>query len=432
MKASARKTDLDDSQHTSRRAVAPGQDAGARTSRLPEESPMLKNVYLAGGVRTPLGAYLGSLSDLSAAQLGAHAIKANLERAGIKPADVDEVFMGNVISGGLGQNIARQCSLGAGLGNEVGATSINKVCGSAMRAIILAAQGIQCGDIGLAVAGGTESMSNAPYLLPKARKGYRMGNGELVDAMIHDGLWDVYNNVHMGTCGDACASEFGFSREDQDAFAIASCERAIAGWEGGFYGKWVIPIEVATRKETIRVERDENLARFNPDKVRGLRPAFGKAGTITAGNASGINDGAAACVVVDEARMQQLGIQPIARILGHANVAMEPTKFTHAPIHAIRKLADKLGLKLGDVDLFEINEAFGVVAMAAMKELNLEHDKVNVHGGAVALGHPIGSTGAWITISLAHALRERGKKLGIASLCIGGGEASAIALEACT
>ncbi|HRX86352.1 MAG TPA: thiolase family protein [Phycisphaerae bacterium] len=392
---------------------------------------MLKNVYIAGGVRTPLGAYLGSLSELSAAQLGAHAVKGALTSAGVKPADVDEVFMGNVIGAGLGQNIARQCSLGAGIGEEVGATTINKVCGSALRAIILAAQGIQCGDINLAVAGGTESMSNAPYLLPKARKGYRMGNGELVDAMIHDGLWDVYNQVHMGTCGDACATEFGFSREEQDDFAIASCQRAIAAWENGFYPQWVLPIDVPSRKETIRVEHDENLARFDEGKVRALRPAFGKEGTVTAGNASGINDGAAACVVMSEERMQSLGIKPQARILGHANVAMAPTKFTNAPIHAIRKLADQLNLKLADVDLFEINEAFGVVAMAAMKELSLDHAKVNVHGGAVALGHPIGSTGAWITISLAHALRARKGKVGIACLCIGGGEASAIAIESC-
>jgi acetyl-CoA C-acetyltransferase len=392
---------------------------------------MLKNVYLAGGVRTPLGAYLGSLADLSAAQLGAHAVRGALDAACVKPGDVDEVFMGNVIAAGLGQNVARQCSLGAGLGEEVGATTINKVCGSAMRAIILAAQGIQCGDIDLAVAGGTESMSNAPYLLPKARKGYRMGHGQLVDAMIHDGLWDVYNDVHMGTCGDACAEEFGFTREAQDDFAVASCQRAIAAWDEGFYDAWVLPVEVQQRKGTIRVERDENLARFDEGKVRGLRPAFGKTGTITAGNASGINDGATACIVAGEERMRALGVKPLARILGHANVALEPTKFTHAPIHAIRKLADKLDIKLGDVDLFEINEAFGVVAMAAMKELALDHAKVNVHGGAVAIGHPIGSTGAWITISLAHALRARKGRLGIASLCIGGGEASAIALEAC-
>lgn len=392
---------------------------------------MLKNVYIAGGVRTPLGAYLGSLSELSAGQLGAHAIKGALASAGVKPANVDEVFMGNVIGAGLGQNVARQCSLGAGIGEEVGCTTVNKVCGSALRAIILAAQGIQCGDIDLAVAGGTESMSNAPYLLPKARKGYRMGNGELIDAMIHDGLWDVYNGVHMGTCGDACAAEFNFTREQQDDFAIESCKRAIAAWESGFYSSWVRPIEVTSRKETIRVERDENLARFDEGKVRTLRPAFGKDGTITAGNASGINDGAAACIVVGEERMNALGIRPQARILGHANVAMAPTKFTHAPIHAIRKLADKLNLKLADVDLFEINEAFGVVTMAAMKELSLPHDRVNVHGGAVAIGHPIGSTGAWITISLAHALHARKKKLGIACLCIGGGEASAIALERC-
>jgi len=392
---------------------------------------MLKKVYISGGVRTPLGAYLGSLADMSAGQLGAHAIRGALARSGAKPADVDEVFMGNVIGAGLGQNIARQCSLGAGIGEEVGCTTVNKVCGSAMRAIILAAQGIQCGDIDLAVAGGAESMSNAPYLLPKARKGYRMGNGELVDAMIHDGLWDVYNQVHMGTCGDACAADFGFTRQQQDDFAVESCKRAIAAWESGFYAKWVVPIEVASRKETIRVERDENLARFDEGKVRALKPAFGKEGTITAGNASGINDGAAACVVVGEERMQALGIKPDARILGHANVAMAPAKFTHAPIHVIRKLADRLNLKLADVDLFEINEAFGVVAMAAMKELSLPHAKVNVHGGAVAIGHPIGSTGAWITISLAHALKARKKRLGIACLCIGGGEATALAIESC-
>ncbi len=392
---------------------------------------MLKNVYLAGGVRTPLGAYLGAFADFPAAELGAAAIRASLQRAAVQPGDVDEVFMGNVIGAGLGQNIARQCSLAAGLGEEVGCTSINKVCGSAMRAIILAAQGIQCGDIDLAVAGGVENMSQAPYLLKKARSGYRMGNGELIDAMINDGLWDVYNQVHMGTCGDACAAEFGFSRVQQDDFAIESCNRAIRAWENGFYGKFVVPIEVPTRKGAVTVEHDENLARFDPEKVRKLRPAFGGEGTITAGNASGINDGAAACIVAGEEKLKALGIKAQARILGHANVAMAPTKFTHAPIHAIRKLADKLDLSLGKVDLFEINEAFGVVAMAAIKELDLDHGKVNVHGGAVALGHPIGATGAWITISLAHALAATGGKVGIACLCIGGGEASAIAIERC-
>jgi acetyl-CoA C-acetyltransferase len=392
---------------------------------------MLKNVYLASGVRTPLGAYLGAFADLPTAKLGAAAIKAAVQRAGVDPSDVDEVFMGNVIGAGLGQNIARQCSLAAGLGEQVGCTTVNKVCGSAMRAIIIAAQGIQCGDIDLAVSGGVESMSAAPYLLKKARGGYRMGNGELIDAMINDGLWDVYNQVHMGTCGDACAADFGFTREQQDDFAIESCERAINAWESGFYGRFVIPVEVPTRKGSVTVETDENLARFDAEKVRKLRPAFGAEGTVTAGNASGINDGAAACVVVGEGKLQALGIKPLARILGHANVAMEPTQFTHAPIHAIRKLADKCDLKLADVDLFEINEAFGVVAMAAIKELGLDRSKVNIHGGAVAIGHPIGSTGAWITVSLAHALAVTGGKVGIASLCIGGGEASAIAIERC-
>ena len=392
---------------------------------------MLGNVYIAGGVRTPIGAFLGVLGQVPPSQLGATAIKGALERAKVKPTDVDEVFMGNVVGAGLGQNIARQCSIGAGIGTEVGATTINKVCGSGMRAIILAAQGIQCGDIDLAVAGGTENMTRAPYLLPKAREGYRMGHGELVDSMIYDGLWDVYNDVHMGMCGDKTAKELDFSRQEQDTFAIESYKRAQAGWKDGFFQKFVVPVEIKTRKGTTVVEQDEEPQRFNEEKFRGLRPAFGKEGTVTAGNASGINDGAAACIVMGEERMKVLGIKPQARILGHANVARDPQEFTIAPIDAIRKLSEKISLKLSDVDLFEINEAFAVVTMAAMRELKLDHAKVNVHGGAVAIGHPIGVTGARITISLAHALEHRGGKVGVACLCIGGGEASAIAIERC-
>jgi acetyl-CoA C-acetyltransferase len=249
--------------------------------------------------------------------------------------------------------------------------------------------------------------------------------------MIHDGLWDVYNNVHMGNCGDQCAADYGFTREDQDAFAAESYRRALAAWESGFFQKYVVPVEVAGKKETVLVERDEDPIRFAPDKMAKLRPAFGKDGTVTAGNASGVNDGAAACVVGDGQKFKTLGVKPQARILGHANVAMEPTQFTIAPIHAMRKLADKLTLNLADVDLFEINEAFAVVTMAAMRDLKLDHAKVNIHGGAVALGHPIGATGARITIGLAHALKSKNAKLGIACLCIGGGEASAIAIERC-
>lgn len=392
---------------------------------------MAKSVYITGGMRTPIGSFLGSLANVPAAQLGATAIRASLARAGVKPGDIDEVFMGNVVGAGLGQNIARQCALGAGLGDDIGATTISKVCGSGMRAIIHANQAILCGDLDVAIAGGVESMSGAPYLLPKARQGYRMGNGELIDAMIHDGLWDVYNNVHMGTCGDQCAADNGFTREDQDAFAIESHRRAVAAWDRGFYEDLVAPVEITSRKGTTVVERDEDVDRFVPEKVSQLRPAFGKDGTVTAANASGINDGAAACIVAGEDSVKSLGLKPAVRIIGHANVAMEPTQFTVAPIHALRKLSDKLSIKLADVDLFEINEAFAVVAMVAMRELKLPHDRLNVNGGAVACGHPIGATGARITIELAASLIERKANLGVACLCIGGGEASAIAIERC-
>jgi acetyl-CoA C-acetyltransferase len=392
---------------------------------------MLKNVFLAGGTRTPHGSFNGALADVPPAQLGATAVKGTLAAAKVRPEDVDEVYLGNVIGAGLGQNIARQCAFGAGLRPETGATTINKVCGSALRAIIVGAQAIQCGDLDLVVSGGVESMSQAPYVLTKARTGYRMGNGELIDAMIHDGLWDVYNNKHMGSCGDLCAEKYNFSREEQDAYAIESYRRAIAAWDQGWLNDIVVPVEIKSRKGTVIVDKDEDLAKFDADKLRKLPPAFGPNSRITAGNASNINDGASAVVVVGEERMKQLGLKPIARILGHANAATAPEWFTVAPVYAIQKLAEKLSLKLGSVDLFEINEAFAVVAMVAMRDLNIPHAKLNVGGGAVAIGHPIGSTGARIVIELAHALRRTGGKVGIACLCIGGGEASALAIEAC-
>ncbi|MCP4593772.1 MAG: thiolase family protein [bacterium] len=391
---------------------------------------MLKDVYLAGGVRTPHGSFNGSLAAVHPAQLGATVIKGTLAAAGVAPGEVDEVYMGNVIGAGLGQNIARQSALGAGLSSEVGATTVNKVCGSALRTIIISAQAIQCGDLDVVVSGGVESMSQAPYLLSKARTGYRMGNGELIDAMIHDGLWDVYNNKHMGTCGDTCCLKYEITREEQDAYAIESYTRAIAAWKSGFYKDIVVPVEIKGRKGTVVVDQDEDLAKFNADKLTQLRPAFGKESRITAGNASNINDGASAIVVMGEERVKALGVKPLARILGHANAATDPEWFTVAPVHAMKKLSEKLSLELDAVDLFEINEAFSVVPMVAMRELNLPHAKVNVHGGAVAIGHPIGSTGARIVIELAHGLRKTGGKLGIACLCIGGGEASAIAIEA--
>ncbi len=393
---------------------------------------MLKNVYIAGGVRTPHGSFTGALSGKSAAELGGVVIRAALERAGVDPKEVDEVLFGNVVGAGLGQNVARQASIAAGLGVNIGATTVSKVCGSGMRAVILAAQAIQCGDAHLVVAGGTESMSNAPYLLPKARTGYRMGHGKLIDAMIHDGLWDVYTDQHMGHCGDLCAGKYGFTRQDQDNFAIESYARAIKSWENGFFAAECVPVEVKTRKSTSIVERDEDVGKFQgAEKLRALRPAFGPNSTVTAGNASGICDGAAAMVVFDDDRKNALRIKPSARILGHVNSALEPEWFTIAPIDAIRKLCDRLEIKTADVDLYEINEAFAVVAMAAMRELGLDHSRVNVAGGAVAIGHPIGATGARIIATLINALKRHDKKLGVACLCIGGGEASAIAIERC-
>ena len=393
---------------------------------------MIKNVYLAGGVRTPFGSFNGGLASLTAVQLGSLAIKGALEQAGVKPEDVDEVLFGNVLSAGLGQNVARQATLGAGLPVSVGATTINKVCGSAMRAVILGAQAIQCGDAGLVVAGGCESMSNAPYWLRKARGGYRMGHGELIDVIIHDGLWDVYTDKHMGTCGDLCANKYHISREDQDTFAIESYNRAIKSWDEGFFEGAVVPVEVKTRTGMTVVDRDEDPAKFKgADKLRSLKPAFGPESNVTAGNASGINDGAAAMIVFDDERKDALGIKPTARIVGHANAAMESEWFTIAPIYAIQKVCEKIGVKPTDVDIYEINEAFAVVAEVAIRELKLDRQCVNIAGGAVAIGHPIGATGARLINTLTRALGRRKKKLGIACLCIGGGEATAIAVERC-
>ena len=393
---------------------------------------MRKNVYLTTGARTPFGSFNGALSSLTAPELGSIAIREALRRAAIDAGQVDEVLMGNVISAGIGQNVARQASLGAGLPTNVGATTISKVCGSGLRTIILAAQAIQCDDAHLVVAGGCESMSNAPYLLPKARSGYRMGDGVLVDSMIRDGLWDVYTDRHMGHCGDLCADKYGFSREDQDGYAIESYTRAKTAWAEGLFTDEVVPVEIKSRKQTILVERDEDVDKFRgADKLRALRPAFGPESSITAGNASGISDGAAALLVYDDDKKNAVGTKPAARILGHANAAMESEWFTIAPIHAIKRLCDQLDIKPTDVDLFEINEAFAVVAMVAIKELGLDRDRVNVRGGAVAIGHPIGATGTRLVMTLIRALQHSGKKLGIACLCIGGGEASAIAIERC-
>ncbi len=390
---------------------------------------MATDIVLAGGVRTPIGSFCGTLSQVPAPTLGSIAIKAALQRANVPADQVQEVIFGNVLSAGLGQNVARQSAIGAGLSPAVGATTVNKVCGSSLKAVMLATQAIKCGDAEVIVAGGTENMSSAPYLLPKARLGYRMGNGEIVDSMVHDGLWDVYNNVHMGMCGDRCAEKYQFSRQEQDDFAVASFQRAIEAQQNGAFASEITPVEVVSRRETTTVDRDEGPARFNEGKLRALQPAFGKEGTVTAGNASSINDGAAAIAVLSSQKAEQLRVTPQAKVLGYSTWSREPEWFTLAPICAIENLMAKLGLKVADVDLFEINEAFAVVPMAAMKDLSIPHDKVNVHGGAVALGHPIGASGARVLVTLLDALKRRGRRTGIASLCIGGGEAVAVAVQ---
>jgi acetyl-CoA C-acetyltransferase len=388
---------------------------------------MTREILLAGGVRTPIGAFCGSLA---APTLGSFVIKATLHRAGVPAEQVDEVIFGNVLSAGLGQNLARQATIGAGLSSAVGATTVNKVCGSSLKAVMLAAQAIRCGDADVIVAGGAENMSSAPYLLPKARNGYRMGNGEVVDSMIRDGLWDVYNNVHMGTCGDRCAEKFGFSRQQQDDFAVASYQRAIDAQNKCLFAAEIAPVEAVSRRATVTVDKDEGPTRFNEEKLRGLSPAFSREGTITAGNASSINDGASAAVVISTEKASELSVTPQARVLGAATFSREPEWFTLAPIGAIRRLLDKLGLSADEVDLFEVNEAFAVVPMAVMKDLRIPHEKMNVHGGAVALGHPIGASGTRVLATLLAAMKQRQARIGVASLCIGGGEAVAMAVQA--
>jgi len=392
---------------------------------------MTKDVFLAGGVRTAIGTFCGMFEQTPAAILGSVAVKSALQRAGVGGDRVDEVIFGNVIGAGLGQNVARQVAIRAGLNPSIGATTVNKVCGSGLKSVMLAAQAIQCGDANVVVAGGTENMSRAPFLLEKARSGYRMGNGELVDSMIRDGLWDVYNNAHMGTYGDRCAEKYGLSREQQDEFAVASFKRAIAAATNGVFAEEITPVEIKAGKETVIVKEDENPKKFNEDKLRKLRPAFGEKGTITAGNASSINDGAAAVIVLSGEKVRELSAKPQARVLGYATFSREPEWFTLAPVGAIAKLLKELSLSVGDVGLFEINEAFSVVPMSAMKDLGILHEKVNVHGGAVALGHPLGASGARTLVTLVNAMKHKGAKIGIDALCIGGGEAVAMAVELC-
>jgi acetyl-CoA C-acetyltransferase len=352
-----------------------------------------------------------------------------LKRANVPSSEVHEVIMGNVVGAGIGQNPARQATIYADLPPSVGGTTINKVCGSGLKAVMLATQSILLGDSSVVVAGGMENMSLAPYLLPKARSGYRMGNGEIVDSMIHDGLWDCYGNQHMGIYGDQCANECGFDRQAQDDFAVRSYTRANQAITEGVFDDEIVPVEIVGRKSTTVVSEDEEPVRFNEDKLRGLRAAFGKEGSVTAGNASSINDGAAALVVVSGERCAALRAKPIAQIVGGASFSREPEWFTLAPIGAIQSLLTKINWKVDDVDLWEINEAFSAVTMAAEKDLQLSPEKVNIYGGAVALGHPIGCSGARILVTLLTGLKKTGGKRGIAALCIGGGEGVALAVE---
>lgn len=391
---------------------------------------MLKTAILSG-VRTPIGAFQGALGGLSAPQLGAKAIAAAVERAGIAPEDVDEVLMGCVLQGGIGQAPARQAALGAGLPQSVPCTTINKVCGSGMKAVMMAAQAIALGDAAVVVAGGMESMTQAPYALPAGRAGFRMGHAQALDLMIHDGLWDPYKNVHMGTCGDQCAAEFSFSREQVDAYAAESYARALAAQAEGRLAEEIVPVEIPQRKgDPVVVSEDEEPKRGAPAKLPGLRPAFGKDGVTTAGNASSINDGAAALVLASENFAAEKGLKVLGYVAASTQHAQAPEWFTTAPAAAIVKLLDKTGLRVADIDLFEVNEAFSVVAMHAAGQVGIPMDKLNVNGGAVSLGHPIGMTGARLVLAALHELRRRGGRRAICTPCIGGGEATAVLIEA--
>ncbi|ROR32432.1 acetyl-CoA C-acetyltransferase [Inmirania thermothiophila] len=387
-------------------------------------------VVIVSAVRTPMGAFQGELSPLAAPELGAAAIRAAVERAGVAPGDVEEVIMGCVLPAGQGQAPARQAALGAGLPLSAGCTTVNKMCGSGMKATMLAHDLLLAGSAAVMVAGGMESMSNAPYLLPKARQGYRMGHHQVLDHMFYDGLEDAYDKGRlMGTFAEDCAARYAFTREQQDAFALASLERARKATEDGTFAREIVPVKVATRKGEVEVATDEGPRTARPDKIPQLRPAFRKDGTVTAANASSISDGAAALVLMRRSEAERRGLRPLAVIHGHATHAQEPAWFTTAPVGAMRKLLERLGWGVGAVDLFEVNEAFAVVTMAAMKELEIPHEKVNVHGGACALGHPIGASGARILVTLLNALEKYDLRRGVASLCIGGGEATAIAVE---
>jgi acetyl-CoA C-acetyltransferase len=393
----------------------------------------LDDVVIISACRTPVGKFQGSLSDLSATQLGAIVVREAAKRAKLDPKQVDECIMGNVVSAGLGQNPARQAALFGGLSPEVSAMTVNKVCGSGLKAVALATQAIQTGNSSVVVAGGMESMSNAPYLLPQARKGYRLGNAQIIDSMVQDGLWDIYNNYHMGITGENVAEKYGITREEQDQFALNSHRKAVAAIKECRFKSQIVPVELPARKKgesPIIFDKDESPREDTTIEIlRSLKPAFKKDGTVTAGNAPGVNDGAAAVIVTSANHAKELGADPMARIVAQASSGIDPAWVMMAPVSAVRKIWQKTGWKNEDVDLYELNEAFSVQALGVMRELGLDPSKVNVNGGAVAIGHPIGASGARVLVTLIYEMMRRNLHRGIAALCLGGGNAVAMAVE---
>lgn len=392
----------------------------------------MAEAFIVSAVRTPIGKFQGTLANVSAPQLGAQVVREAVARGGIDPERIEEVIMGCVLPAGLGQNPARQALIHGGVPSSAGAMTINKVCGSGLKAVALAAQAIKAGDQEIVVAGGMESMSNAPYLAPAARTGMRMGHGQFIDSMVHDGLWDIYNDYHMGITGENVQEKYGISREEQDEYAANSHKKAAAAQKAGAFDAEITTVEVPQRKkDPIQFSQDESVRPDSTAEVLGkLRPAFKKGGTVTAGNAPGVNDGAAACLVVSEKVVNELGLKPLARVIGYATGGVDPEWVMMAPVEATKKLNKKLGFTMDDYDLIELNEAFSVQALGVMRELEPDPAKVNVHGGAVALGHPIGASGARIFTTLVHAMQARGAKRGLASLCLGGGNAVSLAVEA--
>jgi acetyl-CoA C-acetyltransferase len=391
------------------------------------------DIVIISGVRTPVGKFQGSLTELSAVQLGAIAVREAVKRAQVDAKQIDECIMGNVVSAGLGQNPARQAALNGGLSPEVGAMTINKVCGSGLKAVALAAQAIQTGNSEIVVAGGMESMTNAPYLLPQARKGYRLGNAQIVDSMVNDGLWDAYNNYHMGMTGENVAEKYGITREQQDEYALNSHRKAAQAWKECRFKSQIVAVELPAKKKgesPVVFDKDESVREdATIEALRSLKPAFKKDGTVTAGNAPGVNDGAAAVVVTSYKRARQLGAEPMARIVAQATSGIDPAWVMMAPVSGVRKLWQKTGWKADDADLYELNEAFSVQALAVVKELGLDPARVNVNGGAVAIGHPIGASGARVLVTLLYELIRRDAHKGIAALCLGGGNSVAMAIE---